>query len=62
MAAASHFAVLVLGRAVDKGLFCGDKPFSGTELTAQADAGVAAFPAAYGRGQRTVSPSQAEPA
>jgi TetR/AcrR family transcriptional regulator, mexJK operon transcriptional repressor len=46
---ASHFAFLVLGRALDKGLFCGDEPFSGTELAAQADTGVSAFLAAYGR-------------
>jgi TetR/AcrR family transcriptional repressor of mexJK operon len=48
LAAASHFAFLVIGRALDKSLFCGDRPFSGAELTAQADAGVAAFLAAYG--------------
>ena len=47
--AASHFAFLVLGRALDKSLFCGDRPFSDSELTAQADAGAAAFLAAYGR-------------
>ena len=46
---ASHFAFLVLGRALDKSLFCGDEPFSGAELAAQADAGVSAFLAAYGR-------------
>ncbi len=48
--AASHFAFLVLGRALDKSLFCGDRPFPDAELTAQADAGVSAFLAAYGRG------------
>ena len=46
--AASHFAFLVLGRALDKSLFCGDKPFSEVELAAQADAGAAAFLAVYG--------------
>jgi TetR/AcrR family transcriptional regulator, mexJK operon transcriptional repressor len=51
--AASHFAFLVLGRALDKSLFCGDKPFSDVELAAQADAGASAFLAVYGReGQR----------
>ena len=48
--AAAHFAFLVLGRALDKSLFCGDQPFSPPELTAQADAGAAAFLAAYGTG------------
>jgi TetR/AcrR family transcriptional regulator, mexJK operon transcriptional repressor len=47
-AAAAHFAFLVLGRALDKSLFCGDAPFSAAELAAQADAGVAVFLAAYG--------------
>jgi TetR/AcrR family transcriptional repressor of mexJK operon len=46
-AAAAQFAFLVLGRALDKSLFCGDEPFSGAELTAQADSGAAAFLAAY---------------
>jgi TetR/AcrR family transcriptional repressor of mexJK operon len=50
LVAASHFAFLVLGRALDKCLFCGDKPFTDAELTAQADAGAAAFLAAYARG------------
>jgi len=45
--AASHFAFLVLGRAVDKSLFCGDQSFSAAELAAQADAGVSTFLAAY---------------
>jgi len=45
--AASHFAFLVLGRALDKSLFCGDQPFSAGELAAQADTGVAVFLAAY---------------
>lgn len=46
--AAAHFAFLVLGRALDKSLFCGDQPFTAEELAAQADAGAAAFLAAYG--------------
>jgi TetR/AcrR family transcriptional repressor of mexJK operon len=45
--AAAHFAFLVLGRALDKSLFCGDEPYSAAELATQADAGVAAFLAAY---------------
>jgi len=45
--AAAHFAFLVLGRALDKSLFCGDQPFTAEELAAQADAGAAAFLAAY---------------
>jgi TetR/AcrR family transcriptional regulator, mexJK operon transcriptional repressor len=45
--AAAHFAFLVLGRALDKSLFCGDQPFTAEELAAQADAGVSAFLAAY---------------
>jgi TetR/AcrR family transcriptional regulator, mexJK operon transcriptional repressor len=49
-AAAGHFAYLVLGRALDKSLFCGDAPFTAAELRAQADAGVAVFLAAYGEG------------
>jgi TetR/AcrR family transcriptional repressor of mexJK operon len=49
--AAAHFAFLVLGRALDKSLFCGDEPFSGAQLRAQADAGVSAFLAAYQHGQ-----------
>jgi TetR/AcrR family transcriptional regulator, mexJK operon transcriptional repressor len=56
LVAASHFAFLVLGRALDKSLFCGDSPFSGAELTAQADAGVEAFLAAYGAKQGTGGP------
>jgi TetR/AcrR family transcriptional repressor of mexJK operon len=48
--AAAHFAFLVLGRALDKSLFCGDQPFAPPELTAQADEGAAAFLAAYGTG------------
>ena len=46
--AAAHFAFLVLGRALDKSLFCGDEPFTQAELAAQADAGASAFLAAYG--------------
>lgn len=46
-AAAAHFAFLVLGRALDKSLFCGDVPFTAAELSAQADAGAAVFLAAY---------------
>ena len=45
--AAAHFAFLVLGRALDKSLFCGDQPFTQAELAAQADAGASAFLAAY---------------
>jgi TetR/AcrR family transcriptional repressor of mexJK operon len=48
--AAAHFAFLVLGRALDKSLFCGDQPFSPAELAAQADSGAWAFLAAYGTG------------
>lgn len=50
--AASHFAFLVIGRVLDKSLFCGDRPFPDAELTAQADAGVAVFLAVYGRALR----------
>jgi TetR/AcrR family transcriptional regulator, mexJK operon transcriptional repressor len=46
-AAAAQFAFLVLGRALDKSLFCGDEPFSDAELMAQADSGATAFLAAY---------------
>lgn len=45
--AAAHFAFLVLGRALDKSLFCGDEPYTQAELAAQADAGTSAFLAAY---------------
>jgi TetR/AcrR family transcriptional regulator, mexJK operon transcriptional repressor len=45
--AASHFAFLVLGRALDKSLFCGDEAFSAAELAAQAEAGATTFLAAY---------------
>ena len=51
LVAASHFAFLVLGRALDKSLFCGDRPFSEAELAAQAEDGTAAFLAAYATGQ-----------
>jgi TetR/AcrR family transcriptional repressor of mexJK operon len=53
--AAAHFAFLVLGRALDKSLFHGDQPFSSPELTAQADAGAAAFLAAYGTGSTSAA-------
>ncbi len=43
MLAASQFAFLVLGRALDKSLFWPQQPFSDAELEAQADAGVSAF-------------------
>jgi TetR/AcrR family transcriptional repressor of mexJK operon len=46
--AASHFAFLVVGRVLDKSLFCGDTPFTRRELNAQAAAGVKAFLNAYG--------------
>jgi len=45
--AASQFAFLVLGRALDKSLFWPEKPFSDAELEAQADAGVGAFLTIY---------------
>jgi TetR/AcrR family transcriptional regulator, mexJK operon transcriptional repressor len=47
--AASHFAFLVLGRPLDKSLFCGDNTFSEAELASQADAAASAFLAAYAR-------------
>jgi TetR/AcrR family transcriptional repressor of mexJK operon len=46
--AASQFAFLVLGQALDKALFCGDRPFTAAELRAQADAAVTTFLSAYG--------------
>jgi TetR/AcrR family transcriptional regulator, mexJK operon transcriptional repressor len=55
LVAASHFAFLVLGRALDKSLFCGDQPFTDAELAAQADAGVAAFLAAHAPGETSRS-------
>ncbi len=45
--AATHFAFLVVGRALDKSLFYRDAPFSRRELNAQANAGVEAFLTAY---------------
>lgn len=45
--AASHFAFLVVGRALDKSLFYRDAPFSRRELNAQANSGVEAFLRAY---------------
>jgi TetR/AcrR family transcriptional regulator, mexJK operon transcriptional repressor len=45
--AASHFAFLVLGRALDQSLFCGAGAFTAAELTALADAGSDAFLRAY---------------
>jgi len=56
LVAASHFAFLVLGRALDKGLFCGDQPFSAAELTAQADTGAAAWLAVYGAAGEAAGP------
>jgi TetR/AcrR family transcriptional repressor of mexJK operon len=47
--AADHFAFLVLGLPLDKALFhVGDALFARKELRAHADAGAAAFLAAYG--------------
>ena len=48
--AASHFALLVLGHALDRSMFCGDAEFSAAEQDARARAGTAAFLAAYGAG------------
>jgi TetR/AcrR family transcriptional repressor of mexJK operon len=46
--AASHFAFLILGRPLDRSLFCSqDAGFAPDELTALADAGTAVFLAAY---------------
>lgn len=46
--AAGHFAFLILGLPLDKALFhAGAPPFTPAELRAHADAGVAAFLAAY---------------
>jgi TetR/AcrR family transcriptional regulator, mexJK operon transcriptional repressor len=56
--AAGHFAFLVLGRALDKSLFCGDNPFSEAELAAQADAGASAFLAVYARETAADRPRQ----
>jgi TetR/AcrR family transcriptional repressor of mexJK operon len=52
MTAASHFAFLVLGYALDKSLFSPTKPFTDTELKDQADTGVAAFLTVYGNSRR----------
>jgi TetR/AcrR family transcriptional repressor of mexJK operon len=46
--AASQFAFLVLGEALDKSLFCPTEPLSETQLERQADTGVTAFLAIYG--------------
>jgi TetR/AcrR family transcriptional repressor of mexJK operon len=46
--AAGHFAMLVIGRALDKSLFSPDQPFSATQLRNQARTGVAVFLSAYG--------------
>lgn len=46
--AAAHFAMLVIGRALDKSLFCPDLPFTATQLRSQAKTGVDVFLAAYG--------------
>jgi hypothetical protein len=47
--AAGQFAFLVLGRALDKSLFCGDTGvFRPAELTALADSAAGVFLAAYG--------------
>jgi TetR/AcrR family transcriptional regulator, mexJK operon transcriptional repressor len=46
--AASHFAFLILGRPLDRSLFCGpDSGFTQAELIALADAGTRVFLAAY---------------
>jgi len=47
MLAASQFAFLVLGHALDKSLFWPQNPFSDADLKAQADAGVSAFLTIY---------------
>jgi TetR/AcrR family transcriptional repressor of mexJK operon len=47
--AAAHFAFLVIGRVLDRSLFCPDSPLSKTELKREADAGVTAFVKAYSR-------------
>jgi hypothetical protein len=46
--AAGHFAMLVIGRALDKSLFSPDQPFSATQLRNQARSGVVVFLSAYG--------------
>ena len=46
--AASHFAFLILGRPLDRSLFCGPEGgFTAAELTGLADAGTRVFLAAY---------------
>jgi TetR/AcrR family transcriptional repressor of mexJK operon len=50
--AAGHFAFLVLGRTLDRALFCGAESVGAAELTRQADAGVEAFLDAYGADPR----------
>jgi TetR/AcrR family transcriptional repressor of mexJK operon len=47
--AAAHFAMLVIGRALDRSLFCAD-PFTATQLRSQARTGVTVFLQAYGPG------------
>jgi TetR/AcrR family transcriptional repressor of mexJK operon len=48
MLAASHFAFLILGRPLDRSLFCGaESGFTPAELTGLADAGTRVFLAAY---------------
>lgn len=48
MLAAGHFAFLILGRPLDRSLFCGPEGgFTPAELTALADAGTRVFLAAY---------------
>ena len=47
--AAGHFAFLILGRSLDKALFCGnDTVLTAAEQARIADAGVRVFLAAYG--------------
>lgn len=46
--AAAHFAMLVIGRALDKSLFCPDRPFTAAQLREHARTGVAVFLSAYG--------------
>lgn len=46
--AAAHFAMLVIGRALDKSLFCPDRPFTPQQLRRQARTAVDVFLSAYG--------------
>jgi TetR/AcrR family transcriptional regulator, mexJK operon transcriptional repressor len=47
--AASHFAFLIVGRPLDRSLFCGpESGYTPAELTALADAGTRVFLTAYG--------------